>query len=96
MFKFNGFGSGFLVGAAVGFVSRDLLASEKSYVRPFVKGTMKSGTSAWGKGLELLSHLTETLEDIMAEIRSESKESDHKARAEPTELRRKKRANAKT
>lgn len=90
MFRFTGFSSGFLLGFGAGFVSRDLLASDASYVRPFVKGAMKTGMNAWEKGLETLSSLAETLEDIMAEIRSEGKKPV--SRAAPTEMRRKKAA----
>lgn len=88
-FKFTGFSSGFLLGFGTGFISRDLLANESSYLRPFVKGAMKTSMNAWEKGMEAMSSLGETLEDIMAEIRSEGKKTEARA---PTEIRRKKAA----
>lgn len=67
------FSSGFLVGFGVGFVSRDLLSTQNSMMRPLVKGFIKTGVNLLEKGRESLAHMFETVEDLLAEVRSEKK-----------------------
>jgi hypothetical protein len=73
MFKNSRFSTGFVIGFGAGFVSRDLMASSGSVFRPLVKGFLKTGVALAEKGRESLAHVLETVEDLLAEVRSESK-----------------------
>ncbi len=81
MFKNSKFSAGFFVGFGVGFVSRDLLSTENSMTRPVVKGFIKAGVNLMEKGRESVAHLFETVEDLLAEVRSEKK-IDHEKEKE--------------
>lgn len=72
MLKASKFSTGFLVGFGAGFVSRDLIANGSSYFKPSIKGVMRVGMKLVEKGRESIASFTETLEDLMAEVRSET------------------------
>ncbi len=71
MFNFSKFSTGFVLGFGAGFVSRDLLANGSSVMRPVMKGFMKAGVAVMEKTRESVVEFTETLEDMLAEVRSE-------------------------
>ncbi len=71
MFKLSKFSTGFMVGFGAGFISRDLLSNGSSVLKPVIKGFMKAGVTLVEKGRESIAGFTETLEDLMAEVRSE-------------------------
>ena len=71
MFNLSRFSTGFVVGFGAGFVTRDLLSSESSMVKPVIKSFMKAGVTLLEKTRESVAGVSETLEDWFAEIRSE-------------------------
>jgi hypothetical protein len=71
MFNLSKFSTGFVLGFGAGFVSRDLLANGSSVMRPVMKGFMKAGVTVMEKTRESVVEFTETLEDMLAEVRSE-------------------------
>ncbi len=81
MFKSSRFSSGFLLGFGAGFVSRDLMSTNNSMMRPVVKGFIRAGTTLIEKSRESVAHMFETLEDLLAEVRSEKEKPT--APAEP-------------
>ncbi len=88
MLKTSKFSSGFMLGFGVGFVSRDLLSVENSMTRPVVKGFIKAGVTLLEKGRESVAHLFETVEDLLAEVRSEKKVENEKVVAHaPTKVK---------
>lgn len=82
MAKTSRFSTGFLVGFGAGFVSRDLLQPENSMTRPLIKTFLKTGVTVLEKGRESLAHMFETIEDLLAEVRSEKKTKDVKVKVE--------------
>jgi len=52
-------------------VSFDLMSSGPSVVKPVIKGFMKAGVTLLEKGRESVASFAETLEDLLAEVRSE-------------------------
>lgn len=71
MFNLSRFSTGFVLGFGAGFVSRDLLSNGNSVVKPVIKGVMKAGVTLMEKTRESVAGVAETLEDLLAEIRSE-------------------------
>jgi hypothetical protein len=71
MFNLSRFSTGFVLGFGAGFVSRDLLANGSSVMRPVIKGVLKAGVTVMEKTRESVVEFTETLEDMLAEVRSE-------------------------
>ncbi|WP_176736518.1 DUF5132 domain-containing protein [Oligoflexus tunisiensis] len=71
MFNLSRFSTGFVLGFGAGFVSRDLLANGSSVMRPVIKGFLKAGVTVMEKTRESVVEFTETLEDMLAEVRSE-------------------------
>ncbi len=71
MFNFSRFSAGFVIGFGTGFVSRDLISSGPSIVKPVIKGFMKAGVNILEKSRESIAGFAETIEDLLAEVRSE-------------------------
>jgi|GEM_PF-3115912 len=71
MFNFSRFSAGFVIGFGTGFVSRDLMSSGPSIVKPVIKGFMKAGVNLLEKSRESIAGFAETIEDLLAEVRSE-------------------------
>ncbi|HYX32716.1 MAG TPA: DUF5132 domain-containing protein [Oligoflexus sp.] len=71
MFNLSKFSTGFVLGFGAGFISRDLLANGSSVMKPVMKGFMKAGVTVMEKTRESVVEFTETLEDLLAEVRSE-------------------------
>lgn len=71
MFNSSRFSSGFLLGFGAGFVSRDLMSANNSMMRPLVKGVIRAGYTLVEKGRESVAHMFETVEDLIAEVRTE-------------------------
>lgn len=71
MFNLSRFSTGFVLGFGAGFISRDLLANGSSVMKPVIKGFMKAGVTVLEKTRESVVEFTETLEDMLAEVRSE-------------------------
>lgn len=71
MFNLSKFSTGFVLGFGAGFISRDLLSNGSSVMKPIMKGFMKAGVTMMEKTRESVVGFTETLEDMLAEVRSE-------------------------
>jgi hypothetical protein len=62
---------GLCLGIGAGIAGRELAPAVKRIGKPFAKAAIKGGIQALEKGIEVASHLGETLEDLVAEVRSE-------------------------
>jgi len=71
MFNLSRFSTGFVLGFGAGFISRDLLSNGSSVVKPVIKGIMKAGVAILEKTRESVAGVAETLEDLLAEVRTE-------------------------
>jgi Protein of unknown function (DUF5132) len=67
--------AGFCLGIGAGIAGSGLAPAIRRIGRPFAKAAIKSGIQAIEKGIEVAAHLGETLEDMVAEVRSEMEES---------------------
>ncbi len=78
MFGKSKFSGGFLIGFGAGFVARDLLLDQASICRPFAKSALKTGYVLFEKTRESIAFALETVEDLFAEVRDETKKSSVK------------------
>jgi cell pole-organizing protein PopZ len=62
---------GLCLGIGAGIAGRELAPAVKRIGKPFAKAAIKGGIQALEKGIEVASHMGETLEDMIAEVRSE-------------------------
>jgi Protein of unknown function (DUF5132) len=67
--------TGLCLGIGAGIAGSGLAPTVKRIGKPFAKAAIKGGIQALEKGIEVASHLGETLEDMIAEVRSEMDES---------------------
>ena len=67
MINLASFGAGFVAGFGTGFVSREIASA----LKPAAKAAFKSSVTLFEKGKEGMAHFGETLEDLMAEAKSE-------------------------
>jgi hypothetical protein len=79
---------GLCLGIGAGIAGRELAPAVKRIGKPFAKAAIKGGIQALEKGIEVASHMGETLEDMVAEVRSEMdgavpQEPQKKGRASP-------------
>jgi cell pole-organizing protein PopZ len=63
--------AGLCLGIGAGIAGRELAPAVRRIGKPFAKAAIRGGIQALEKGIEVASHLGETLEDIVAEVRSE-------------------------
>lgn len=71
MLSIPSFTMGFAAGFGTGFISREIMSVGAAVVRPITKAAVKSSMLVFEKSRETLAHFTETLEDLVAEARSE-------------------------
>lgn len=65
------FSMGFIAGFGTGFLSRELVSTGAAVLRPVTKIAVKSSMIVFEKSRETLAHFSETLEDLVAEAKSE-------------------------
>jgi len=87
MFNLTSFGLGFVAGFGTGFVSREIVNASKDALKPLAKEVMRSGMQIIEKSRETFAHVGEALEDLFAEVRSESQEAE-KSREKDLKTRR--------
>ncbi|MFW7379843.1 MAG: DUF5132 domain-containing protein [Oligoflexus sp.] len=74
MFNLASFGLGFIAGFGTGFVSREIVSASKNALKPLAKEFMRTGMQAVEKSREAFAHVGEAIEDLVAEVRTESQE----------------------
>lgn len=72
MFNVQSFGVGFITGFATGLVTRELTAVTGTALKPLARGVVKSGYMAAQKVRESLALVSEAIDDIAAEVKSET------------------------
>ena len=65
------FVAGFVTGLGAGVTFREIVPTLGSVARPLVKSTIKSGYFAFEKSRETMAHMGESIQDILAEAKSE-------------------------
>jgi hypothetical protein len=63
--------AGLCLGIGAGIAGSGLAPAVRRLGKPFAKAAIKGGIQALEKGIEVASHFGETLEDMVAEVRSE-------------------------
>lgn len=71
MLSIPSFSMGFVAGFGTGFLSREIVSSGAAVLRPITKIAVKSSMVIFEKSRETLAHFSETLEDLVAEAKSE-------------------------
>ena len=67
---FSGFSGGFFMGFASGFFSREIVKVGSKVSKPLVDKLTKFGEETVSQSKERLSHVYESFEDIVAEVKS--------------------------
>jgi Protein of unknown function (DUF5132) len=62
---------GLCLGIGAGVTGRELMPALRRIGKPFVKVAIKGSIQALEKGIEVASQLSETLDDMVAEVRGE-------------------------
>lgn len=68
------FSLGFVSGFATGFLTREFVSFGGGIIRPIVKSTMMAGVVGYEKTRIAFAHMSEAFEDLLAEVRSETKQ----------------------
>lgn len=89
MFHFSSFGLGFIAGFGTGFLSREIVELAKEKLKPVAKEAMRVSLDAIEKGKEFVAHAGEAIEDLLAEIKSESKAAVQEKDAKTAKSRKK-------
>jgi len=66
-----GFAGGFITGFISGFASRELVGLAIKYGKPIITSMKKYGEEIFEMSKENLAHMGESLEDFVAEVRSD-------------------------
>lgn len=78
--------AGLGIGYGAGLATPHLLPVVPGMARPLAKATLKAGLVGIERGRELLAHLREELEDVVAEVREELAEHAEAEPSEPEEI----------
>jgi hypothetical protein len=73
--------AGVVIGVAVSWAARELLAPFGQALRPLAKASIKSGLMAAERGREAVARLSETVDDLVAEVKAERAVDDLTASA---------------
>ena len=71
IFSGSGFAGGFIAGFATGFCTREISRFVIKVSKPVSKKATEFGTEVFERGRETVAHMGETLEDFIAEIKSD-------------------------
>lgn len=75
LFNLQSFGLGFVSGFVTGVVARELSSVASSTLKPVIRAVVKTTVLSYERFKESMAHMGEAIEDIVAEVRSESLET---------------------